>query len=72
MTSSSNADACYPLNGSGGEGSEETIICTIGAYNWARYDWSTILCGGRAYMPDFCTAARMRALSNYSSNFPFT
>ena len=31
----------------GGDGSEETILCTVGAYSWPGDDWSTILCGGK-------------------------
>ena len=30
----------------GGDGSEETILCTVGAYSWIGDDWSTIFCGG--------------------------
>ena len=31
----------------GGDGSEETILCTICAYSWPGDDWNTILCGGK-------------------------
>ena len=31
----------------GGDGSEETILCTTGAYSWPGDNWSTILCGGK-------------------------
>ena len=31
----------------GGDGSEETVLCTVGAYSWPGDDWSTILCGGK-------------------------
>ena len=31
----------------GGDGSEETILCTICAYSWPDDDWNTILCGGK-------------------------
>ena len=54
----------------GGDGSEETITIYHRCLQLARYDWSTILCGGRAYLPDFCTAAHMWAPSKFSSNFP--
>ena len=32
----------------------------------ARYDWSTILCGGRALLPDFRTTAHMWAPLSFS------
>jgi len=65
MASSNNADACYSLNGKLPDDPR------WGWWEWgnnhiyhrcqqlARYDWSTILCGGRAYLPDFCTAAQI-------------
>ena len=75
MTSSSNADACYSLNGKLPDDPQ------WGRWEWgnnhlyhrclqlARYDWSTILCGGRALLPDFCTVAHMWAPSSFSSYF---
>ena len=38
---------CYMTLLRGGDGSEETILCTVGAYSWPGDDWSTILCGGK-------------------------
>ena len=77
MASSNNADACYSLNGKLPDDPR------WGWWEWgnnhmyrrclqlARYDWSTILCGGRAYLPNFRTAAHMWAPSSFSSYFPF-
>ena len=77
MASNCNADACYSLNG------QLPDDLQWGWWEWgnnhmyhrclqlARYDWSTILCGGRALLPDFCTVAHMWAPYSFSSYFPF-
>ena len=43
----------------GGDGSEETILCTIGAYSWPGDDWSTILCGGKGVFAQPLHSAHM-------------
>ena len=45
----------------GGDGSEETILCTVGAYSWIGNDWSTIFCGGKGIFTQPPQSAHMWA-----------
>ena len=38
-------------------------LCTIGAYSWPGDDWSTILCGEKAFYLDLCSVPSCGCLS---------
>ena len=77
MALSSNADACYSLNGKlpddprWGRWEWGNNLMYHRCLQLAGYDWSTILCGRRALLPNFRTTAHMWAPLSFSLYFPF-